>query len=374
VRRALVLALLANVALAAERAPDLLEAAAVTTPPALPGDAAWKAARPHVVRLAEQRAVHLHDRKANALLGAGAAPLELEVRVLASADTVALRLEWADPLFEPIDEKEVNTFADSVAVQVPERFGPGLRLPAISMGDDDAPVKLALLRATARGALESRLVAAGFGSSTRLAAAAPTEAMQWSADTRRWAAVVHVSSAAALVPVAFAVWDGARRERSGYKRLSPWAFVQRPAAAPDARYLDELRQGYGPIDPAAKERGRVLAEAVCVACHHLPGKALAPQGLAPSLEGIGAVATPSYLRDSIVQPSQVVLHEPNPNQHYAASAPRDANGAAPNAEAFRWGTVGADGRRTSKMPAFSNFTSEQLDDLVAYLRSLGATP
>jgi complex iron-sulfur molybdoenzyme family reductase subunit gamma len=106
----------------------------------------------------------------------------------------------------------------------------------------------------------------------------------------------------------------------------------------------------------------------------LPGKAFAPVGIAPNLENIGAIATASYLRDSIVSPSLVIVHEPNPNQHYTPSAPRDRNGAAPNADAFRWSSVGPDGKRVSKMPPFNNFTLQQVADLVAFLKTLDGQP
>jgi cytochrome c1 len=56
-----------------------------------------------------------------------------------------------------------------------------------------------------------------------------------------------------------------------------------------------------------------------------------------------------------------------------ASAPRDPNGAAPNADAFRWSSVGADGKRVSKMPPFAAFSKDQVADLVAFLRTLDGT-
>jgi len=85
---------------------------------------------------------------------------------------------------------------------------------------------------------------------------------------------------------------------------------------------------------------------------------------------VGAMATPDYLRESIVNPSAIVLYGPNPNQHYDKGQPRDANGAYPNSDVFRWFTVGPDGKRSSKMPPCAGFAPDQIADLVAYLRSL----
>lgn len=75
-----------------------------------------------------------------------------------------------------VREDEVNVFADSVAVELPARFGLDLRLPAVSMGDDEMPVDVSLLRAMKQGAALSRFSAAGFGSLTRQAPAGDASA------------------------------------------------------------------------------------------------------------------------------------------------------------------------------------------------------
>ncbi|MEN9799400.1 MAG: hypothetical protein RL653_3096, partial [Pseudomonadota bacterium] len=301
----------------------------------------------------------------------------LHVQALAAGGQVALRLEWADPAREVVREDEVNAFADTVAVEVPRAYGRGVRLPAISMGDEGAHVDVVMLRASKEGALESRFVAAGFGSLTRLGKAAPVpHSLAWDESSKRWSAVfrVPVKPGQGLVPVAFAAWDGGRKERSGYKRLSSWHFVRVPSLPVDPVYVQEQSYGYNAGDLGNVEAGKALAGAVCIACHVLPGKAFVPRGLAPGLEGVGAVNTAGYLRDSILEPSKVIVHEPNPNQHYSREAPRDPNGAAPNNEAFQWSSLGEDGKRVSRMPAFGQFTPAQIADLVAYLKSLDGTP
>jgi DMSO reductase family type II enzyme heme b subunit len=354
-------------------AAEVVDAVAAAQAPARPGDPAWGAAPAKRFPLAAQRSVYLHDKRANAVLASGGGRSEVQVQAIVTGQALTLRLEWPDAAREVIREDESNAFADSVAVEVPRAFGPGKRLPAISMGDDGAHVDVAMLRATREGALESRFVAAGFGSLTRLAKAAPSASgMTWDEAAKRWSAVITVPlvPGAGLVPVAVAAWDGARQERSGYKRLSSWHFVRVPGRPVDAAWVKDLSYGYNPGDLGNVEAGRALAGAVCIACHHLPGKAFVPRGLAPGLEAVGAINTAGYLRDSVMEPSQVIVHEPNPNQHYSPEAPRDPNGAAPNNDAFRWSTVGEDGRRVSKMPAFAQFSPVQLADLVAYLKSL----
>ncbi len=355
---------------------EVVDAVAAPKAPTTPGDPAWGAVTGHGFSLSVQRTIHLHDRQANAIL-TQPRKTEVLVKAIAGADTLAVRLEWTDPAREVVRDDESNAFADSIAIEVPDVYGTGKRLPAISMGDDDAHVNVTLLRATKTGALASRFTAAGFGSLTRQAPAVEdTTSMTWDEANKTWSAVftLPLSSVKPLMPIAFATWDGGRHERAGYKRLSSWHFVRLPGKPVDPAYVKEVAFGYSPGDLGDAAQGKSLAENVCIACHHLPGRAFAPAGIAPNLETVGAIATASYLRDSILTPSLVILHEPNPNQHYLPTAPRDPNGAAPNSDAFRWSSVGADGKHVSRMPPFNTFTPGQIADIVAYLKTLDGQP
>lgn len=346
--------------------------------PTTPGDPAWKGIAGKTFRMTPQRSVRLNDKTANEVLKSAPGSSEVLVKAAASASELVLYLEWKDPAKEVVREDESNVFADSIAVELPEKIGRGMRLPAISMGDDDMHVQVALLRATKAGAQLSRFTAAGFGSLTRQAPASEANSsMQYDEAQKTWRAVVTMPLEAGtpgMVPVAFAAWDGARGERAGYKRLSSWHFVRLANQALDPKWVEQMAFGYYPGDLGDAAAGKALAEGVCVACHHLPGKAFAPAGIAPSLEAIGAIAAPSYLRDSITAPSRVILHELNPNQHYATGGPADKNGALPNSDAFRWSARGADGKWVSKMPPFTQFTPAQLADLIAFLKTLDGPP
>ncbi|MBL8919585.1 MAG: c-type cytochrome [Myxococcaceae bacterium] len=376
-RRALssVLVLLSSAAWASEGffQSEVVDAVAVKQAPKGTQDAAWSAAPAKPFSLAPQRTIRLHDKQANAVLQRAGAT-ELVVRAVTTGTELALLLEWADATQDVVREDEVNSYADSAAVQVPVSFGKGQRLPAISMGDDEQPVRLWLQRATKAGSQLTALQAAGFGSSTRQGpATAPQGMMTFDANGKRWRAQFQVplDAKSALVPVSFAVWEGGvRLERAGNKRLSSWRFVRVPGRTPDADYVASVSWGFGPKELGDAANGKTLVEAICTSCHHVPGRAVAPEGLAPSLVDIGAIATPAYLRESVVAPSAVILFGPNPNQHYDKSAQRDPNGAYPNAEAFQWFTVGPGGKRASKMPSFEKFPPEQLADIVAFLRTL----
>lgn len=375
-RLSLLVGLVSSVAFANEAffASEVVDAVMVKQAPSGTEDVAWAAVKAKAFSLAPQRTIRLHDKQANAALSVPGIS-EVQVKAALAGAELAVLLEWSDATADVVRDDEVNTYADSAAVQVPLSFGKGVRLPAISMGDEGQPVRIVLQRATKTGALLSTLEAAGFGSSTRQApaAAAKQGSMTYDAKAQRWRAMfqVPVDATSALVPMAFALWEGgARLERAGNKRLSSWRFVRVPGRTPDPEYVKAMGWGFAPGDLGDPAKGKVLAEAVCAACHHMPGRTIAAEGLAPNLIDVGAVATPGYLRESIVAPSTVILYGPNPNQHYDKSQPRDANGAYPNTEALRWFVRDADGKRTSKMPSFAGFPPEQIADLVAFLRSL----
>lgn len=374
--RVLLLSLLSTAAFANEAffKAEVVDAVALMKSPTTPGDPAWKGITGKRFRLTPQRTVRLNDRNSNAVLAKEPGSAEVLVKAVASAQELVLFLEWKDPAKEVVREDESNVFADSVAVELPEQNGRGVRLPAISMGDDDMHVKVALLRATKTGATLSRFSAAGFGSLTRQAPASEAPGQLVYDETEKvWRAVIAMPIDAenpGMLPVAFAAWDGARGERAGYKRLSSWHFVRLPNKPLDPKWLEQMAFGYYPGDLGDAAAGKAIVESVCVACHHLPGKTFAPPGIAPDLSAIGAVASPMYLRDSITAPSRVILHELNPNQHYTPTGPKDPNGALPNSDAFRWSAKGPDGKWVSKMPPFTQFTEGQLADLIAFLKTL----
>lgn len=345
----------------------VLEARAAQSAPRKPGDPAWDKAPQKAFKVSAQRSVRLNDSEANALLevpGAGA----VTVRALAAGSELAVRVEWPDATADRVRDDEVNLYADAVALETPQDFGAGKRLPYIGMGDEKSPVRLWQQKATQGGAQASAFVGMGFGSLTR-SGPAPA-AMEHDAAAKVWRAVFVIPRPpGALVPVAFAVWDGARKERAGYKQLSGWSFLQLPGAAVDPKYLAEQSWGYGAAPLGNAELGKVLAHAICAVCHHFPGVKKVPANLAPDMADIGAIATPGYLRDSIVDPRAAIVHHLPLARRYDKEGQRDPNGAYPAATSFAW-AMHEDGGTVSRMPPFAGFSEAQVKDLVAYLMTL----
>lgn len=350
---------------------------------ALPADATaavWSRLPAAAVLVAPQSTIRLNDRAVNEKL-AGLPLREVTVRAAENGASLALVLEWADDSEDRARSDETMVFGDSVALQFPLRFGAGQRLPYIGMGDDAMPVVLYHQRAMEDGVRTREAVAAGFGSGTRANLGGLPPALRYDAAARRWRAVFVRPLATpdhdlkkGLIPFAVAVWDGQKHERGGNKALSPWKFLRIARLPLEPAYLAEVSWGYAASDLGDPARGKLVAESVCIACHHLPGKAFALPGMAPDLSRLGAVASPAYIKQSIVEPSAILVPNPNVNQHYARAGAADKNGAFPNNEQFIWFMRDPAGNKVSRMPPFNALPKEDVLGLVAFLKTLGGRP
>jgi complex iron-sulfur molybdoenzyme family reductase subunit gamma len=245
------------------------------------------------------------------------------------------------------------------------------------MGDPEQPVALYLQRAGPGPSLARELVAAGFGSTTRADLGDARLAMRFQAGTWRAVFVRPLTTPASdlakgIVPFAVAVWDGGRDERAGNKALSAWKVLRMTRLPADPAYAAELAWGRRPEERGDLARGKQLVNGMCTACHVVADRRIARPGIAPDLSGIGAYATPAYLRDSIVSPSAVVVPGANPNQHQDRSQPAAAGQAFPRAEGFVWYRRDPGGKLLSRMPAYANLPAADLNAMVAYLMTLGA--
>jgi len=339
----------------------------------------WESVPALDVLSAPQRTLRLDDAKANQALAA-AAPLTVKVRAATDGKDLAVLLDWPDPT-EDRARDATDAYGDSAALQLPQRFGAGQRLPYVGMGDPAQPVVLYLQRAgpDAGHPISRTAVAAGFGSTTRAEAGDARFGMRWAGG--RWRAVFLRPIAApgtdlarGLLPFAVAVWDGARSERGGNKALSGWKLLRLARFPADAAYGAELSAGRRPEDRGDLARGRQLVQGMCSGCHLLPDRKVARPGIAPDLSEIGIIATPAYLRESIVSPSAIVVPGPNPAQHQDRSKPVAITSAWPRSEAFAWSRVDASGKVISKMPPYASLPPADLAAMVTYLMTLGRTP
>lgn len=309
-------------------------------PPADPLDAAWLALAPTPVALYPQTSVAPGAERRDALT--------LKLRALYSDRTFAVHLEWPDAKAAP--GRGVGEFADAAAVQWPLRYGPGQALPYTGMGHGGAPVALWFWRAD--GTVET-LAAEGFGTLTTQRSDGVTAKGVWKNGVWRVVFRRALAPAAAdagvrlepdklgTVPVALAVWDGESAERDGKKRLSAWQALRFEHGRVNSAYAKQLTEP-APAGDAQNGR-RLMAEKGCAGCHAFPDNPARP-GIGPDLGHAGGIHAASYLRESLTDPSKVVV----PGKGYF---------------------MPQDGKKLSIMPPFAGSEQER-EDIVAYLKTL----
>jgi DMSO reductase family type II enzyme heme b subunit len=380
------LSLVLSVSLAAAASPavdnfldsEVVEATfSATALPRFASDARWRSVPAKTFEATPQRSVRLNDRRANALI-TSRAPSAIAVQALYNEEQLAIRMQWQDST-----ESRVNgntaAFGDTAAIEFPQTFGRGVRLPYIGMGDAQQNVTVYLWRAITDGSKGREYVGAGFGSLTRSHRRGLNGELRYDEATRTWTALFvrplklgSQSLKAGLVPVAFAVWDGERNERGGNKALTSWKFLRLGKFKSDPAYEAEMAWGFGPDDLGDVTLGKTLVESMCVACHFIGDKQLAAPEIAPDLSGIGGISTYTYLRDSILSPSAVVVPHLNINRHYDKAGERDPHGAYPNSAGHAFGAGPPEGK-VSKMPPFP-LPDPQVGAMVAFLKTLKHEP
>ena len=339
-----------------------------------PSSAFWTGAKGKTFKLHPQVSVRLNDADANQSL-VKATPLELSAKGAVNAGEVALWFEWKDTTASQVTEKETKSHGDSVAVQFPETYGKGKRLPYIGMGDEGAPVRVYMQRHGESAPRLGEYVAKGFGSLTRTSRSHATMRMSYDSPSQMWRAVFvrplvvsgH-SISQGLVPVSIAVWEGGAHERGGNKHLSSWKFLKLPGKTVDPVFLKEVSFGFEGKELGDVAKGKEKAVQLCASCHWVGENRTAVEALAPSLLNIGAIATPSYIRESIINPNAVIIRNLHLNRHVNRGADPDANRAYPNNEMYSWYIDLGAGKKMSKMPGL-NLPEQDVLDLVAYLRT-----
>jgi complex iron-sulfur molybdoenzyme family reductase subunit gamma len=153
------------------------------------------------------------------------------------------------------------------------------------------------------------------------------------------------------VPVAIAVWDGAKMGRNGLKNLSSWVSINLEGQKPDAKIVAETTEEVK--GNVAKGKEAVAANG-CAGCHQIEATD-APSFMGPSLANVGGYSTAAYLRESILKPSAVIVPGYNRNAH--ANTP--------------WYNI-EKGKRVSAMTDFSFLDKKTVEDIVAYLKTLKA--
>ena len=306
-------------------------------------------------------------------------------------------IKWHDDTISIQQGYKTNAFADGFAVQFAQDFSDAKKLPYIGMGSAGRGVFIHLQKGV-RGIFEPNgdgnvyyqqnrnqtnlfhrelddfdekardrgsndyeriFVAQGFRSMSEIKDHSAASYARLSYKAKTWRGTLTRSMAdeylnftkSGAIPVAFAVWDGAKMGRDGIKNLSQWLSVKLEGKEGGDDLITELD---ATTNGNATEGKKVVAAQGCVGCHQVE-ESDASNLMAPALYNVGGYSTKAYLRESLVEPSAVVVPGYNRNAHKNA----------------QWYTLEGD-KRVSTMPSFKHLSEKELDDVVAYLKTLKA--
>ena len=233
------------------------------------------------------------------------------VKTLYSEKELAVYVEWRDSRLSA--NRGEGFFTDAMAIQFPIRHGLGVPLPYIGMGNPGHPVGLWLWRYG--GPIES-LAAEGFGSLTSQPSDGILAGGIWKKGTWRVMIkralespksdyMIRFDPNNALVPAAFAIWNGDEAQRGGKKYLSAWRFLRFERAKVDTGYIQSLV--WAPSIKGDPKKGKALMKKEgCGDCHSYPGSKENPE-TGPDLTFAGGIHRPEYLHESIKNPSAVIV-------------------------------------------------------------------
>jgi len=354
--------------------------------------ALWSKAKFSTVDLYPQTAIEFNDKEAIEANKANKGK-KAQVAALHNGSEIAVLVKWADGSKNVQGIKCTDTYSDGFALQFAGATKKAQPLPYIGMGSEGRPVVVHLQKATekvyepngnkdvstqinrqqtgvfgkelaefdakvaslANTDFERVFVGEGFRSLTEIKDKSVKSNASMKYDNKGWTGTLvrplkdDYMSASGTVPVAIAVWDGAKHGRNGLKLLSSWVAINLEGSKANNGVVAEATE----VSKGDAAKGKLAAETNgCAGCHQLDKSA--PAGtMAPSLVNIGGYSTAAYLRESILKPSAVVVPGYNRNAH--ANTP--------------WYTI-EKGKRVSTMTDYSFLDKGTVDDIVAYLKTL----
>lgn len=357
--------------------------------------ALWSKAKTSKVMLYPQTTIVFNDKKANALNENNKA-LEAKVSALYNGTKIAFMIVWADGTKSIQSSGTTDTYSDGFAIQFASDYSDAKKLPYIGMGSDGRPVVVHLqkeqfgvyepngegmveyqvnpnqtdlfnkdlekfnarVKSIANNDYEKNFISEGFRSMTEIKDNSSSSYScigyankGWKGTLSRPLKDAYVNLDAASFPVAFAVWDGEKMGRNGLKHLSSWVAVTLEGKKGGEALVAALHSKAKGDAVKGKE---VVANNGCIGCHQIESSD-APNLMGPSLSNIGGYSTIDYLKESIVAPSAVVVPGYNRNAH----------------SNYMWYSE-VEGKRVSTMTDYSWLEEVDLEDMVAYLKTLKA--
>ncbi|MBU1657675.1 c-type cytochrome [bacterium] len=355
----------------------------------------WNTAKFSTVTLYPQTTITFNDKKANEM-NANNSAIKAEVAAIYNDSKIAFMIKWPDGTQSIQQGDKTDTYSDGFAVQFAGNYSNPKELPYIGMGSDGRPVVIHLqkesvktyepngngdvshqvnrnqtnlfgkdlanfdkeVKRTGSGDYERSFVGEGFRSMTEIKDASNSSYSRIAYENKGWMGTLsrplkdsYVNLDAAVIPVAFAVWDGDKLGRNGLKYLTAWTAVELQGKKGNKDLVAAL---HGNVEGDVAKGKEAVANNGCVGCHQVEATD-AENLMGPSLTNIGGYSTADYIRESLVNPSAVVVPGYNRNAH----------------SNYAWYNV-ENGKRVSTMTDFSWLEKADLDNMVAYLKTLKA--
>jgi DMSO reductase family type II enzyme heme b subunit len=361
-------------------------------------DDVWNSAKFTQVTLYPQTTIKLNDKTANELNAENSAKVA-KVAAIYNNKSVAFMVAWPDGTANVQSGYKTTSYGDGFAIQIPSKNDDVTKLPYIGMGSEGRPVAVYLQKAVkgfyepngngnvyyqmnrnqtelfekdlqsfdkkvqgiGSNDYERAFVAEGFRSMTEIKDAGKynsysrltyntNELKGWMGTLARPIKDDNADLSSGVFPIAIATWDGAKMGRDGLKYLSSWisvSFEGKDASALEAVTNEEVTGDIAAGKEAVSMNG-------CVGCHKV--EVTDPDNfMGPALTNIGGYATASYIRESLMNPSAVVVPGYNRNAH----------------SNYMWYTL-EDGKRVSAMTDYSWLDADSMNNIIAYLQTLKA--
>ena len=355
----------------------------------------WQSASFSNVVLYPQTTIRMNDKKANAL-NKEAMAVQAQVAAVYNDSSIAFLIKWPDGTVNVQQGYKSDTYADGFALQFASDYSNPEALPYIGMGSSGRQVVIHLqkaakaiyepdghgnvynqqnrqqtalfgkelvdydkeVKALGSNDYERSFVAEGFRSMSEIKdgsnhsyARIGYQDGYWKGTLSRPLKDEYVNLNAGAIPVAFAVWDGAKLGRDGIKNLSAWLSVKLEGNSGGDKLIAALsNEVNGDVT-----KGKEAVEANgCSGCHQIQ-KSDGVNLMAPSLQNIGGYATKGYLKESLMNPSAVVVPGYNRNAH----------------SNYPWYSL-ENGKRVSTMTDYSYLDETTINNIVAYLKTLKA--
>lgn len=354
----------------------------------------WLAAKGTEIVLYPQTTLKMNDKKANELNAANKAK-KATAKALYDGKNIAILIEWPDGTKSVQSGYKSTSYADGFAVQFATNAKTG-ELPYVGMGSKGRPAVIHLQKAVEKfyepngngdvamqisrkqtnafgddlKAFDKKVeeladrdyqkvyIGEGFRSMTEIkgedlhvGADMEHSGNTWKGALTRPLKDEYMDATGDATAVAFAVWDGDKKNRDGLKLLSSWVGISMGAKEDNPLLVAINAEVEGDV-----ANGKTLAETNCASCHQYGDTMMAPNYMAPNLSNIGGYSTAAYLTESIIDPNAVVVPGYNRNAH----------------KNFEWYMVDEQGNRTSTMPPFDYLEQKELLDIVAFFKTMKA--